>query len=657
MKFRVTVLLLCMLLTFIPCHAEELVLGSRGEEVIEVQERLIELGYLSGAADGQYGEQTSIAITLFQRTNGLGETGTVNPATYRKLFSDDVVQDDTMLAQQRLIELGFLEGYADGIWGERSAAALMLFQAANDLAQTGELDAATQSALFSEAARRNDLLDAERMLISLGYLAGTADGVADSDTSAALTRFQQLHGLTASGEADEATLTTLSAAGDAYAKLQYGSSGDAVSALQQRLIDLGFLNDSADGNFGKNTAAAVSSFQEHLTAQGNITAADGIATPLVQEYLYSTNYSTYVQTLQTGDEGSEVLRLENRLVSLGYMDVTADTVFDAYTAQAISAFQLREALTESSTADKPTIDKLFSGDAQIADTYVEHTISLGDSGKAVQAAQEILLRYGMYTGFADGKYSEQFAAAVERFHGYLIAVGSEHADDFSTSDSLSIAAQQLLKSAELCSVTGSIDSASDDARIRQLQRRLVSLFYLAETDVDGGYGDKTKSAVSAFQEKNGLNATGIADEDTQNILFSDNAIGNWTPYLLEISIDEQQVHVHQLNESNEYEQIDSFICSTGLGDTTPTGIFVSTQPLNRWHYFKKFKCWAQYSYQIEGDILFHSVLYDEKDVDTLRMNSVYALGYKASHGCIRLQVEDAQWVYENCRRGTIVVIH
>ena len=85
-------------------------------------------------------------------------------------------------------------------------------------------------------------------------------------------------------------------------------------------------------------------------------------------------------------------------------------------------------------------------------------------------------------------------------------------------------------------------------------------------------------------------------------------------------------------------------------------MFTDTTPINRWHWFEKFKCWAQYSYRITGNILFHSVLYDEADPDTLRVNSVYALGSKASHGCVRLQVEDARWIFENCRKGTIVRI-
>jgi len=54
--------------------------------------------------------------------------------------------------------------------------------------------------------------------------------------------------------------------------------------------------------------------------------------------------------------------------------------------------------------------------------------------------------------------------------------------------------------------------------------------------------------------------------------------------------------------------------------------------------------------------MFHSVLYSEKDTSTLREGSVYALGSPASHGCIRLSVKNAKWLFEHCKRGTVVIV-
>lgn len=65
----------------------------------------------------------------------------------------------------------------------------------------------------------------------------------------------------------------------------------------------------------------------------------------------------------------------------------------------------------------------------------------------------------------------------------------------------------------------------------------------------------------------------MADEETQRLLFSADPVGDWTQYKLEISLDDQYVYVYELNAQGEYEQIDAFICSTGLGDSTPRGIF------------------------------------------------------------------------------------
>ena len=54
--------------------------------------------------------------------------------------------------------------------------------------------------------------------------------------------------------------------------------------------------------------------------------------------------------------------------------------------------------------------------------------------------------------------------------------------------------------------------------------------------------------------------------------------------------------------------------------------------------------------------MFHSVLYSEKNTDSLREGSLYALGQKASHGCVRLAVKSARWLFEHCRKGSLVII-
>lgn len=55
--------------------------GSRGPEVRTVQERLVALGFLSGAADGIFGPKTEDAVRRFQASQGLTTDGIVGPQT------------------------------------------------------------------------------------------------------------------------------------------------------------------------------------------------------------------------------------------------------------------------------------------------------------------------------------------------------------------------------------------------------------------------------------------------------------------------------------------------------------------------------------------------------------------------------------------------
>lgn len=70
----------------------------------------------------------------------------------------------------------------------------------------------------------------------------------------------------------------------AYVLLEKGDKGDDVKALQQRLIDLYYLDGKADGSYGNNTKAAVEKFQQAIKVE-----VTGIADPTTQAVLFSDN--------------------------------------------------------------------------------------------------------------------------------------------------------------------------------------------------------------------------------------------------------------------------------------------------------------------------------------------------------------------------------
>ena len=55
--------------------------GDRGSDVSKIQQKLRQYGYMTGAADGIFGQTTDDAVVYFQRKNGLKADGVVGPAT------------------------------------------------------------------------------------------------------------------------------------------------------------------------------------------------------------------------------------------------------------------------------------------------------------------------------------------------------------------------------------------------------------------------------------------------------------------------------------------------------------------------------------------------------------------------------------------------
>lgn len=92
-KMKWTALLLAIVLLLsaaVPALAGATILqkGDTGDEVVALQERLIELGYLKGKAKGTFDGDTEKALIDFQRTNGLLATGMLDASTRKVLFSD-----------------------------------------------------------------------------------------------------------------------------------------------------------------------------------------------------------------------------------------------------------------------------------------------------------------------------------------------------------------------------------------------------------------------------------------------------------------------------------------------------------------------------------------------------------------------------------------
>ncbi|MEN6462699.1 MAG: L,D-transpeptidase [Syntrophomonas sp.] len=122
-------------------------------------------------------------------------------------------------------------------------------------------------------------------------------------------------------------------------------------------------------------------------------------------------------------------------------------------------------------------------------------------------------------------------------------------------------------------------------------------------------------------------------------------------YVIDVCISDQKVRIYKNGTVTK-----EWTASTGVNSSTPLGSF-TIQNRGEWFYSEKYQEGAMWwvSFKDWGIYLFHSIPMDrEKNVITEEANK---LGTPASHGCIRLELDNAKWIYENIPAGTPVNIH
>lgn len=131
-----------------------------------------------------------------------------------------------------------------------------------------------------------------------------------------------------------------------------------------------------------------------------------------------------------------------------------------------------------------------------------------------------------------------------------------------------------------------------------------------------------------------------------------NIIKTMPNYYIKVNIRANVVTIYKKDSVGKYTiPYKAMICSTG--DATPTSGIYKISDKYTWRLLQG-NVYGQYAVRITGHILFHSVPYSKKAKDTLEWWEYDKLGTSASLGCIRLTVQDAKWIYDNCEKGTEV---
>lgn len=131
---------------------------------------------------------------------------------------------------------------------------------------------------------------------------------------------------------------------------------------------------------------------------------------------------------------------------------------------------------------------------------------------------------------------------------------------------------------------------------------------------------------------------------------NENNIESPTNYL--IVTDLQNKYTYIFNKDNgTWKQLYKWICTVGKPSTpTITGTFYIS---GRKPSFGTYEYSVKYATRIKDGYYYHSIIYDSTGSYIIDPR----LGEAISHGCIRLEIDNAKWIYENIPDATTVIIY
>lgn len=146
----------------------------------------------------------------------------------------------------------------------------------------------------------------------------------------------------------------------------------------------------------------------------------------------------------------------------------------------------------------------------------------------------------------------------------------------------------------------------------------------------------------------------IANKEDKNKNDSNSTpSGYGTTYYIKVNYGANVVTVYTKDADGNYTvPVRAMVCSTGRA-TPRSGVYKLKSVKHRWGALFG-GVWGQYTTQIVGNILFHSVPYLSANPSNLEYWEYDKLGTTASAGCVRLRVCDAKWIYDCMPAGTPV---
>lgn len=221
------------------------------------------------------------------------------------------------------------------------------------------------------------------------------------------------------------------------------------------------------------------------------------------------------------------------------------------------------------------------------------------------------------------------------------------------------------------------DSGDD---VKEIQKLINKFGY--NITADGKYGEETTYIVMDFQKKHKIildgkvsgatlaalkkapDSSNMYQAASQSVLSANDAANktkyesvvnsadceSYTNYFIVVNLSEQKVYIYNGTNHN-WQLINEFQCASGSASspTTPGHYFLGVKDTQ---FVLDNGTTCKYYSQIKGNMLFHSILYDKNGnvIDS-------TLGTGVSHGCVRLALDNAKYIYDDVPIGSGIWIY
>jgi peptidoglycan hydrolase-like protein with peptidoglycan-binding domain len=389
--------------------------GAQQRAVAYLERALQVVGFDPGTKDNKFTAETAKAVREFQAAWGMEATGKLDQKTLAKLdhtvgrarkhgsgcpdcnkpgFQGTIGQgqknQDVFTAEQRLKKLGYDTGKVDGVFDQKTAAAVREFKKDQPELRKNKSSLIGKDA-FQALGREANALNhgAYRQRLTKDH----AQHKRLNATTAEAAKRQNADGTRGIGE---------------------GSPKKLVQNVQKHLKAAGFDPKRTDGVWDERTANALKTFQKKSGLKESERVGASTWKKLDDSFVLAKNGTSPAQSL--GERSAAVLHSEKLLKKMGYKNVKVDGIFDRATQQASRAFEKKFRGTgDDGRIGEGQLERMKVVARAKQDPGSGPTLKKGYRGGPVKSLQKRLDQLGFPNGANDGVFGEKTKTAVKKF--------------------------------------------------------------------------------------------------------------------------------------------------------------------------------------------------------------------------------------------------